>query len=597
MKKGIRSMFITLPQREAPGNQPPYGPLAVMTALEKAGHPDTELYHIDALRPDREESIQRIVDFAPDVLGISAVVSTAYENCVFYSKEIKKRLPDCVILIGGNMVSTAEVLFDYAGADFCIAGEGEIPTPQLFDWLERKGTREELKEITGLIYMEDGKMINTGYAPKIAKEDLYDINWDYFDDELTDISFPPMDSWGEGSGAFLTFFPYSDGKIENLPPRDKERLNTRMAMFFTSRGCISRCTFCHRFVKGFLQPAPDVIISRMMELKERYNVGSFYFSDECFGADKKWLKIFCEKIKPLDILWKVAGMRVDCVKPEILNMMRESGCRYIGYGFESGSPRILEVMEKRVEQEDNMNAMRWTIDAGISSIPQLVIGMPGECVETIDETIDFVSECLTLDESQNPFHVSTNYAQALPGTPLYEYARAKGIIASNIKGEEGYLLHISDKNASDASTTLNFTDAPKDVYMSWKFRVGATINYRFAQKFGNKTYYERMWGKRYRPSAIGLIRKRDWLTLRQSFPALNYYLSRVVTPVIIARTFLQEGPFKGFKSIFDCTDYLIKKSFGLQKPFVYKSLRKLLKDDIENSYCGDPMMVPLRKGR
>jgi anaerobic magnesium-protoporphyrin IX monomethyl ester cyclase len=596
-KRNLRTLFITLPQREAPGNQPPYGPLAVMTALKRAGHTDNKLFHIDALRPDREDAIQEILDFAPDILAVSAVVSTAYENCKFFSNEIKRRRPETTIVVGGNMVATAEVLLSYNSIDYCVSGEGEYPAPLLWDWFAKSGSREELRDIPGLVYLEDEKLVNTGDAPKIGKEELYAIDWDYFDDNLIDVSFPLLSGFGEGSSDFMTWFPDSEGKISNLSPRDKKRLNERMAMFFCSRGCISRCTFCHRFVKGFLQSSTDSVVERIRELRTRYNIGAFYFSDECFGADKKWLKMFCEKIKTLDILWKVAGTRVDCVNPDTLKMMRDAGCCYVGYGLESGSPRILEVMEKRVNLKDNLNAMHWTVAEGLASIPQLVIGMPGETRETIDETIEFVSKVLTLDKRQNPLHLSTNYAQALPGTPLYEYARSRGIIATTLPGEEAYLMLISDKNASDASTTLNFTNVPKAVYLSWKIRVGATVNYRYAQVFGRKHFYKRLFGNSCHPGLFHLLKKRDLLKLRQSFPALNFWLSRVITPVIILRTFLNEGFVAGGRSLADCLTYAFKMLFGVREEFSYKSLRKILKNEGESSYCGDPMMVPLRKGR
>ena len=78
---------------------------------------------------------------------------------------------------------------------------------------------------------------------------------------------------------------------------------------------------------------------------------------------------------------------------------------------------MLEVMEKNVKIEDNYNAAKWTVEAGLGNTIQLVVGMPGESPETIRETIEYCQYCLSLDEEQDPRAISINFAQALPGTP------------------------------------------------------------------------------------------------------------------------------------------------------------------------------------
>ena len=100
--------------------------------------------------------------------------------------------------------------------------------------------------------------------------------------------------------------------------------------------------------------------------------------------------------------------------------------------------------------EKNIKALKEIYEARLSTIVQLVIGMPGETDQTIDETIDFILK--TMKYYPDPFRkkitymCSVNYAQSLPGTPLYEYAREHGFIGRTIDDEEKYLLKISDKN-------------------------------------------------------------------------------------------------------------------------------------------------------
>ena len=93
MTKNIKSIFITLPQRDLPDFAPPFGAMAVINSLRKAGYKDTFLYNIDVLRPTSDDAIDYIVNYNPEILCISAPVSTGYENCKFFSLELKQRLP------------------------------------------------------------------------------------------------------------------------------------------------------------------------------------------------------------------------------------------------------------------------------------------------------------------------------------------------------------------------------------------------------------------------------------------------------------------------------------------------------------------------
>ena len=150
--------------------------------------------------------------------------------------------------------------------------------------------------------------------------------------------------------------------------------------------------------------------------------------------------------------------------------------------------KMLQIMEKKVKIDDNYNAMKWTIEAGIHTGIQLVLGMPGETSETIAETIEYCIFVTTLSPDKNPNYISANYAQALPGTPLYEFARHKGLIGQDIDTEEEYLIKISDRNARDETTTLNFTDEPTLTLRAWRAKISIAVNYNFVKKFGIKQY-------------------------------------------------------------------------------------------------------------
>ena len=173
---------------------------------------------------------------------------------------------------------------------------------------------------------------------------------------------------------------------------------------------------------------------------------------------------------PFFILWYVGSVRARSVNEQMVHMMKDCGCTTIFYGLETGSEKMLSVMEKKTSLQDNINAHQWTVDVGFyTTLIQLVLAMPGENSSTVKETLKFTSNCYTLNKNLNPLIFSINFAQALPGTPLYEYGRKVGLIGTSVNEEEKYLLYVSDKDASAVESMLNFTEFPMGIVLSWKY--------------------------------------------------------------------------------------------------------------------------------
>ena len=148
-------------------------------------------------------------------------------------------------------------------------------------------------------------------------------------------------------------------------------------------------------------------------------------------------------------------------------------------------------MEKKVTLEQNINAIKWTYEAGLTTVIQLVIGMPGETDKTIQETIDFLkktgpyySDCFR--DKLTPV-ISPNYAQSLPGTPLYEYARENNFIRNDLDGEEEYLLKISDTDAYEEDHFINYTQQPLLKVLSWRYWIRFEI-FRYHAKYNLKIH-------------------------------------------------------------------------------------------------------------
>ena len=145
-------LIITTPIRPIPTDFPPLGSLSVITALNKAGFHNTELYNIDYLRPEYSDVINYIKEKKPDILGISAVVSTAYEYSKKLSLDVKRALPDTTVIMGGNLGASAEIILKKTGVDFVCTGEGEVTAVDFVQcWLNAK-SRDDYEQVKGLAY-------------------------------------------------------------------------------------------------------------------------------------------------------------------------------------------------------------------------------------------------------------------------------------------------------------------------------------------------------------------------------------------------------------------------------------------------------------
>lgn len=585
----MKIVICTTPIRPVPTEFPPLGALPVIQSLRAAGY-DPFFYDIDCLRPSFDEVVKFFTDQAPDIVGISAVVSTAYGYTKKLALAIKQALPETKIIIGGNLAASSEILLRFAGIDVCVVGEGERPVVHLANYFQRRKTDlDDLQQIKGIAFLDKaGQMVFTGYEP-----------------QLTVAEIPAPD--------FSILEEYSDiGRFVHDPlrradfardPRTHEphRRGKKMATVISTKGCVARCTFCHRWEKGYRAFSAQAVANRIKFLMEKYNVGFIVFGDENFASDRRQVEELVALIKPLDILYKVGGVRVRSVDLDLLKRMRESGCVSAYYGMESGSPRILKIMEKNATLEQNVNVARWTHEAGIYTIYQFVLGMPGETHETVAETLDFIKNVTEYLDDPPRKRLSINYIQALPGTPVYEYARNKGFIGQSLEEEEQYLLEISDINAGDDTKFLNFTEYDYLTVQAWRARMLYEADAHY--------YRKRHWKEADSVNTIKAQREAldedysrggyfnlDQMRFHPSFYRYFYRLSSLyVAALVLYKDFKRLPLKKFFACLLDWASAKITKRETLRED---RSLRKVMIDLIPPPLtASDRAMKPLRDGR
>src|SRR6266516_2359406 len=198
---------------------------------------------------------------------------------------------------------------------------------------------------------------------------------------------------------------------------------------YTSRGCPALCTFClwpqtHSGHRWRLRSTDDVA-NEVRFAKESFpQVKEIFFDDDTFNYQKARTIELCKKLKPINFTWSCTS-RVT-TDYETLKAMKDSGCRLLIVGYESGDQQILKNIKKGATIE---RARQFTKDChkpGLVVHGEFILGRPGETRETIKNTIKFAKE---LDVET----IQVSVAHAYPGTELYDYAMKNGFITAETK--------------------------------------------------------------------------------------------------------------------------------------------------------------------
>lgn len=579
----LKFILITVPIRPEPTNFPPVGATSLLDTLIKTGY-RPEFYDIDALRPSFEEVIDFFRMRQPDILGISAVVSTAYKYVKDLSFAVKKVSPKTKIILGGCLAASAEILLRRCPIDVCVIGEGE---KILINLIKQWGrfhdfdfSRKEFHDIRGIAFIDPkNDFVFTGYEKQLLPEELSQPNYELLS-RYSDIDRFIYDP--------LTSAPFACDSRSYQP----HRRGQRCCYVMTGKGCISRCTFCHRWVKGYRSYPLDNVIGTIKDLKEKYNVGFFFIGDESFGANPNILSNFIEAVEPLDILFRIGGIRISTAhrNPGIVRKLRDAGCVEMDFGIESGSDKILAIMEKGVACKQNIEVAKFLVNEGMAAPLQLVIGMPGENDKTIAQTIECAKAAT--EGMHNYPRISATFFQALPGTPGYEFMRQRGLIGSTLEDEEAYLLKISDTDAGSFRHYKSVSEEPLSKVFLWRYRIKTEVFIHW--------YRRRQWRPLKKSMETGSYGRN---CINQNALKNNRFLFFVVSlldkPFWSVMLFMIRirlyGPVKAILFTSGLRREEDRSAFIIKEP---KSLREIVTcPDPKDLSVSEANMIPLRMGR
>lgn len=202
-------------------------------------------------------------------------------------------------------------------------------------------------------------------------------------------------------------------------------INRPYTLVIPSRGCPHRCTYCtaHLYYGRRLRlRSPESIVDEIEAVAARGVVRDVTMWSDTFTLNRDFVLEVCEALirRRLGIRW-MCNSRVDCMDAELARRMAASGCVGISFGIESGSQRMLDLMQKGTTVAHARQAVRAAREAGIPVLAQFILGIPGETPQTIDET---VRHAIELDPDYAQFYC----AVPMPGTALWDQAQREGLL-------------------------------------------------------------------------------------------------------------------------------------------------------------------------
>jgi radical SAM superfamily enzyme YgiQ (UPF0313 family) len=325
------------------------------------------------LEDDPWEKIHRyLAEGSIRYFGCTSMPGPQLKQAIPVSKKIRELFPYITIIWGGYFPSNQnKAVLNSGYVDFVVNGPAEKCFPQLIDALENN---QPYESIHNLIFKSDDSIVKT------TKDELY---------EMDELPLLPYEKLNE-------FYPLRRYL-------GKTYLGTRTIAYHSSMGCPFKCSFCAvvPIYKGrWKGKSAPLIYKDIKYLKENFGGNAIEFHDNNFFVSEKRTVEFSQLIKPDNMIWWGEG-RIDTIdkySDATLALMRESGCRMIFFGAETGNDEILKKMDKGGTQSAAGIRSFAARLAKFDIIPEysFVLGTPADTPELamkqIDQDIAFIKE-------------------------------------------------------------------------------------------------------------------------------------------------------------------------------------------------------------
>jgi anaerobic magnesium-protoporphyrin IX monomethyl ester cyclase len=279
---------------------------------------------------------------------------------------VKETCPDVPVVFGGpHATGDPKGTVSHNEVDFVVVGEGE---ETLIELVAALSNGKRLDKIDGLAFKKaNGEIVLN--APRKPIADVDSIPFPEF-------GLLPLSKYFE--------FPEMHGML-------KQR--KRFMPILTSRGCPFGCIYCHNiFGKRYRPRSPENVIQEILMLYHQYGIREFHIEDDTFNVNLERAKAICDLIARhrLDIAIQFpSGLRADLMDEQLMRKLKQVGTFMIAIGLETASPRIMRLINKRLDIKKVKETVDMAVKNRIKIWGYFMIGFPGETGREMEQTIAF----------------------------------------------------------------------------------------------------------------------------------------------------------------------------------------------------------------
>lgn len=373
------------------GILPPLGLGYIAAVLQQDGH---VVKIVDTrLDPMSDELARDILQFAPDVVGISIFVISEVEGYSL-ATQVRELMPHVPIVMGGPQVSyfPRAPLERCPAVDITVPGEGEHVMAELVNVLQNGG---DVGRVSGIYYRDRSGQI-------VASPQNHSV--------------PSLEELPEPARELF--------ELERYAPEVYETRRLPATNILATRGCpYGQCTFCFEsgsFRTKYRYRSAEKLVREIELLRDVYGMREIVFNDDDLLSNGKLLLEFSRLAieRKLNVPWSCWGRVTPCSQ-RLLETIAEAGCWLVNFGIESGNQDLLDRLQKGMTLEKCRQVVSWAHGAGLETHGTFMIAIPGETPEKAEKTIDFAIE------------LDLTYAAFIPthplfGTPLFETCISEG---------------------------------------------------------------------------------------------------------------------------------------------------------------------------
>ncbi len=364
---------------------PPLGILFISSYLKRQGF-DVGVFDSTFSRLDDFRA--KVAAERPPVVGIYTNMMTK-RNVLAMAQMAKQH--GAIVILGGPEPPYYAADYLQHGADIIVKGEGELTLEALLPHVARHGL-SQLESINGIAYLNgDGQLIETLPRPFIPD---------------------------------LSAFPWPDREAIDIPRYMqvwKENHGQSSVSVIQARGCPYTCKWCSHSVYGntHRRRTPEDAADELLWIKERYNPDLIWYADDVFAINHRWLFQYAEALKQRGVRIPFECIsRADRLNEEVVRTLADMSCFRLWNGSESGSQRVLDAMDRKVNVRDVQAKTHLLQQYGIETGMFIMLGYEGETVQDLEATVEHL-------KISNPDIFLTTVAYPIKGTPYYHEVESR----------------------------------------------------------------------------------------------------------------------------------------------------------------------------